>query len=281
VVSGVGTNGGGIELVGGGQSGGGNISALAAGGLTFGSFTGAVGSEAYSERARIDASGRLGVATATPTGWFTAGAGTTAIAPIVLTSGTNLTSAAAGAMEYDGTQLYYTIDTSSGRAAVPAEQHFALTAAGGSITTIANFFGTTSNPSLVSGAYYEMDIYLFYTTAVATGAVTWTLTNSAAPTNMSVYYEMSPITGIVAPPGTATALVGQSVTVTAAAYTVTTGTLSIASHYARFKIWLLNSTGTSLKIQATTTSTQTLTPIVGSRWFAKRVSTANVGTFSA
>ena len=65
VISGAGTNGGGIELAG-STSGGGNIAGLTAGGLVFGTFTGAVGAETYTEAARINSSGQLGVATATP-----------------------------------------------------------------------------------------------------------------------------------------------------------------------------------------------------------------------
>jgi len=65
VISGAGTNGGGIELAGSG-SGGGNIAGLTAGGLVFGSFTGAVGSEVYTETARINSSGQLGLGTPSP-----------------------------------------------------------------------------------------------------------------------------------------------------------------------------------------------------------------------
>jgi hypothetical protein len=39
---------------------------------------------------------------------YTAGAGTATVAPLKLTSGTNLTTAAAGSMEYDGASLYFT-----------------------------------------------------------------------------------------------------------------------------------------------------------------------------
>lgn len=43
-----------------------------------------------------------------PTAHVNIAAGTTAIAPFLLTSGTNLTTAVAGSMEYDGTNLYFT-----------------------------------------------------------------------------------------------------------------------------------------------------------------------------
>lgn len=52
---------------------------------------------------------------------FTPEAGTTAIAPVVFTSGTNLTTAAAGAQEFDGTCFYATAAASS-RQVVDCEQ---------------------------------------------------------------------------------------------------------------------------------------------------------------
>jgi microcystin-dependent protein len=207
-------------------------------------------------------------------------AGTTSLAPLQFTSGTNLTSAAAGAEEFDGVQFYATVDTSSGRGAIPVEQYVHLTASGGAISTIANFFGTTSNISLVASAYYVIDIEVFFTVTTGTQTVTWTLTNSAAPTSQNIDFEMSPVTGIVAPPGTATMLRGQIIGDTTAAKTITTAGLSAANHYARFRIWLQNSTGTSLKIQATS-SANSITPLTGSMWRCRRISPNNIGTFAA
>lgn len=206
-------------------------------------------------------------------------AGTTSISPLTFQSGTNLTSATAGACEYDGVQFYQTIDTSSGRGALPIEQYFHLTANGSAITTIANVFGANSNISLVANAYYIIDAYMWFVTT-GTGATTYTLTNNAAPTSQNILYEMSPVTGVVAPPGTATMLVGQILNDTTAAKTIVTGSLSAATHYVHIKIWLKNGTGTNLKIQATAASTNT-TPQIGSFWHARRISPNNIGTFAA
>ena len=84
---------------------------------------------------------------------------------------------------------------------------YAWTTPGGTISTIANYFGATSNISLVANAYYYVEIICFFLNTTS-GTVTWTLNNSAAPTSQNVYFQMSPVTGLVAPPGTATDLEG-------------------------------------------------------------------------
>lgn len=208
------------------------------------------------------------------------GAGTTASPPLDIAAGTNLTTPAAGAVEYDGAAFYATTDTSGGRGFLPTTQTFFLTANGANISTIANFFGATSNISLVANAFYDIEIVLICTKNTA-GTITWTLTNSAAPTQMVVDYEMSPVTGIVAPPGTATMLRGQAVNVTAAAYTVATASITNnVSVFARFRLLLRNGNGTSLQIRATA-GAGTITPLAGSRWFCRRLPGANTGTFAA
>ena len=60
-------SGGGTEWVF-NNSGGGNVSALSAGGLSFSTFTGAVGSEAYTQRMLINNLGNVGIGTATVVG---------------------------------------------------------------------------------------------------------------------------------------------------------------------------------------------------------------------
>lgn len=185
-----------------------------------------------------------------------------------------------------GNSIIYCIDTQAqilnGSMAgfIPVEQAFYLAAAGGTISSIANYFGATSNVPLVSGGIYEIEFIMFFLKTTA-GTVTWTLTNSTAPTSQNIVYEMSPITGVVVPPGTATELSGQILNDATAAKTIVTGTLSDAvNHYVRIKIFLKNSTGTSLKIQATC-SAGTITPGIGSYWIAKKLPTTNAGTFAA
>jgi len=70
VVQGIGTNGGGIEISG-GASGGTLEQGLNGGGMTWSTYSGAVGSESYSERVRLTSSGNLLINTNTaPSGSF-------------------------------------------------------------------------------------------------------------------------------------------------------------------------------------------------------------------
>ena len=211
---------------------------------------------------------------------ITAPASTTAIANLNTPSGVLKTTPVAGDHDYDGAASYITNNTTNGRGFIPVTNYFRLTAAGGTVSTIANYFGANSNIPLVASAFYEIDINAWFLVSTA-GTVVWTLTNSAAPTSQSIYYEMSPATGIVAPPGTATALVGQIRNdATATLALSATGALSDASsQYMHMKIWLSNGAGTSLKIQATK-SAGTITPGIGSYWMARQLPAASTGNFA-
>jgi hypothetical protein len=215
------------------------------------------------------------------TGVITTPASTTTVANLNTPAGALKTTPIAGDHDYDGAASYITNDTTSGRGFIPVTQYQRLTAAGSTISTIANYFGTTSNISLVASAFYEIEITAFFLNTTS-GTVVWTLTNSAAPTKQNIIYEMSPVTGIVAPPGTATMLSGQVMNDTTATLALpATGALTTAvNHYMRMKIWLQNGTGTSLKIQATK-SAGTITPGIGSYWTCKRLPSTSIGNFAA
>lgn len=213
--------------------------------------------------------------------YITTAAGTTSVAPAMFTGGTNLTTAAAGAFENDAIAPYFTTNTSDGRGHIPTRQHFRLTANGAAFNTISNFFGTTSNIVLVASAYYMIEVVLLFTKTTAE-TVTVTLTNSAAPTSQNISWEQSPITGIVAPPGSATDLFGIIAGGTTAATAITTGSLTTGvTHWIRMRIDLKNGTGTSLKIQAACTTASGITPLLGSYWTSTRLPTGNTGAFAA
>jgi hypothetical protein len=59
-------------------------------------------------------SGKVGIGTTTPTSWLQLAAGTTSVAPLGLTSGSLLTTTAAGKVEFLGDDYYATISTGAG-----------------------------------------------------------------------------------------------------------------------------------------------------------------------
>jgi hypothetical protein len=83
-------------------------------------------------------------------------AGTTTLAPILLTSGTNLTSATAGAIEYDGKVVYGT-PVGTQRGIVPTQQYYRLDAAyaGSNATGAQSLFGV--GVTLVGSTVYEIE----------------------------------------------------------------------------------------------------------------------------
>jgi hypothetical protein len=235
----------------------------------------------------VYASGSVGIGFTNPTAnvHIKAGTATASTAPLKFTSGTNLTTAEAGTIEYDGTSFFATANTGDGRGYHPTVSSFKLTSNGTGITTTltgTNYFGTNSNISLTASGIYDIEIFLVYSKTTATTAI-WNLVFNASPTIYNVYYEMSPVTGVVAPPGTTTMLVGQAPAQTAATYTVTTAALTTGvNHYAKFKLFVVcSATTTNMKINAFNGTAGTITPLAGSYWTATRLPTNNVGTYIA
>jgi hypothetical protein len=113
----------------------------------------------------------------------TIGAGTASVPPLFFTSGTNLTSAAAGAFEYDGDRFYGTTDTTGGQGYIPTTQIYRMTSSSGSITSGTNFFVLSGNSaaSLVANAWYEVDATFYFTKNTA-GTVQIQMSFSSAMT---------------------------------------------------------------------------------------------------
>lgn len=207
-------------------------------------------------------------------------AGTTAIAPYTMTSGTNLTSAAAGAFEYDGANFYQTIDTTNGRAAVNVDQIFRLTANGSGITTIADFFGTNDGIPTVLNGVYDITWHCYWVhTTTGTGTITWTIVSTQTLTNMCAEYVQCPVggigtvgtmqtAGVVAQTGTSTAL------------PVTGTNTAIANHYAKVHAIVECATAGNIRLRMTA-SAGTATPSRDSYFIVRRLPAGNAGTFVA
>lgn len=202
--------------------------------------------------------------------------GTASSAPLIFTSGTNLTTAAAGALEYDGSFFYATPDTTSGRGQIVTQRTFRLTSNGSNIgSSIADFFSSSSSINLVASSVYKIKFHAYFTKNTA-GTATWTLTASSSPTLISGYYTGSPATGIGA--GTPiTGYTGSQGSATAAFGA--TGSLSTGvNHSYVFEVEVVTNAATTFRLQLTQ-SAGTATPLAGSYYTVERISTS-AGTFS-
>jgi hypothetical protein len=205
-------------------------------------------------------------------------AGTTALAPLDFTAGALLTSPVEGAMEFDGTAFYTTDDVTDGRGYLASIHYFRLTADGGAITTIANFFGATSGMALDAGVFYEIEANLYFTKTTA-GTATFTMTFSNGPTNNNANYVGTPVGG-VGTAGTAQTAALVKSTATAGALPAT-GTLTTAVNhqYTLRAMFQANaSTGGTLNFQVTS-SAGSITPLTGSYYKLTRLPAANTGAF--
>jgi hypothetical protein len=116
-------------------------------------------------------------------------AGTTTISPILIPSGTNLTTATAGAIEYDGKVIYATPQGTQ-RGVVPGMQFFRLNAdlAGANATGAQSLFGV--GVTLSASTVYEFEIvFAFSKTAGATSHTIALGFGGTATINNIGYYE--------------------------------------------------------------------------------------------
>lgn len=132
-------------------------------------------------------------------------AGTTAIAPVNLTSGTNLTTAAAGAYEYDGKALYFT-SVASSRQVVNAEQFTSIISdtAGSNVNTAQNIFGTTEDVLTVAASTsYAFEAVYFITRAAGTTSHTTSILFGGSATFTSIGY-LAAVSNVAGTPPTVT-----------------------------------------------------------------------------
>lgn len=231
-------------------------------------------------RITVDSAGNVGIGLAgsTATAFLHLAAGGTAAStsPLKLTSGSVLTTPEAGATEYDGSALYFTSTTATGRGQVIAQQVFRLTSNGSAVgPAIADYFGATSSINLAANSVYEVEYCLYFTKTTA-GTATFTLTASSAPTAMFGYYIGSPATGV----GSGAPQTGYSASqaATTAALPATASLTTAVNHEYNIRTRIITNAATTFKVQITS-SAGTATPLAGSFYRVRRVS-STTGTFS-
>lgn len=118
-------------------------------------------------------------------------AGGTAVAPLKFTSGTNLTTQTAGALEYDGNAIYATAGA-SGRSVANGSHYTVSPRALGTGTTIQNLFATGAGTlALAANTTYEYEALLKISIVWASGSLNSAITmlTGAATTAHSATFD--------------------------------------------------------------------------------------------
>jgi hypothetical protein len=125
---------------------------------------------------------------ATVAGQLNLAAGTTTIAPLDFTAGTNLTTATAGAMEYDGKVIYATPQGTQ-RGVVPGAQFFRLNSdlAGANVNTAQNVFGV--GVTLSASTVYAFEYVVVFSKSAGTTSHTFGLGFGGTATLNNIAYQ--------------------------------------------------------------------------------------------
>lgn len=152
-------------------------------------------------------------------------AGTTSVAPLDFTSGTNLTTALAGAIEYDG-KVFYGTPQSTQRGVIPGAQFFRLNSdlAGSNATGVQSIFGVGVTLSASTVYVFETQFTLAKTAGTTSHTLDLSFGGTATLNNIN-WWATYVNTNAAAPTGTtantATSNVASAVTVMGAVTTAT------------------------------------------------------------
>jgi hypothetical protein len=121
---------------------------------------------------------------------LTLAAGTASLAPEVFTSGTNLTSAIAGAVEYDG-KVFYGTPQGTQRGVIPGQQFYRLNAdfVGTTAATAQNLFGV--GVTLSSSTVYAFEIEVGMIKTAGATSHTLSLSFAGAATLNNIFYTVA------------------------------------------------------------------------------------------
>jgi hypothetical protein len=224
---------------------------------------------------------KINVPSNTFTGTIITAAGTLTAPPLQFTSGTLLTTPVAGAMEYDGTNIYITSTTVSGRGIIPATQQYILSSAGSALpATVSNFFGANSAISLSAATTYEIECFCYFLKTTA-GTLTWSVVFSSATVAAHSYLEFTPVSGFTTT--AASAAMGTSEVTQQSTINLTHGTTasltSAVYHIAKFNIRVVTNAACNFRLNITQ-SAGTITPQAGSYYTVRKI-VSNAGTFVA
>jgi hypothetical protein len=199
--------------------------------------------------------------------------GTTTLAPLTFTSGTNLTTPVQGAHEFDGASLYITGNTStgSGRQIINASQVTQL-ATSASVASGEQFFTSTVRPELISGHLYKFQYKLIFTKSTA-GTVTVSFSNSAT-SNFTVFDANMQLIQINN--GTTANYNAYAAAATTATFQASFSLLDATTYVANIEGDIIPSANMRLQLLVTD-SAGTVTSLLGSNFVFTDFGTTNIG----
>lgn len=228
-------------------------------------------------------SGNLGIGTTISLAALDIRGGTSTLAPLLVRSGTVLTSATAGTIEYDGTVFYGTTSVTHGRGYQQTSHIYRLAVDGSAISTIANVYGASSGITLAANRVYEVEYHVYFTKTTA-GTVTFTLVFGGTSTSIqriTATYIGSPISGIaLGTPQIASYL--YTVGAGATSFPLPgTGTLTTGvNHYYTIKVLIENGASPGTFSLQAAASAGSITPLRGSYYKATVLPSTNTGIFA-
>ena len=206
--------------------------------------------------------------------------GTTSLAPIDFQTGTNLTTAAQGSLEFDGNLLYITGNTTTGTGrGVILSPQFNTLAAGASVASGASFFTATKRPALLAGHVYHFKYFLKFAKATP-GTVTFSFSNTATTTLNLNATAILQTQGASFTSGTNANII--NINATAATTTTSAASFSIGNN-ANMAVYIegtvIPTANTRLDL-LTTTSAGTVTSQLGSNYIFTDLGAANSGNIA-
>jgi hypothetical protein len=204
-------------------------------------------------------------------GFIAPTAGTTSTAPIQFSNGSLLTSANQGALEFDGSMLYVTGNTSTGngRQIINGSQ-VAQLATSATVANGGQFFTSTVRPYLNASNLYKFSYLCVFTTT--TQSITFSFSNSAGVnfTNLNATYK-------IIQHGYGTTSIGQ-IYATAATTTTQQASLSLTNgdaYMALIEGYVVASSAT--RLQLLVASTSGITSQLGSYFVVTDLGSGNIG----
>lgn len=229
--------------------------------------------------------GNVGIGVLNSNASFTLAPGTTSVAPMVFSQGVLCTSNVQGAIEYDGSALYTTMNTTSGRGELPPFYTYLITADRSSITggSTVDYFPANSSIQLEANSYYEFEAMCFFGLVGSSSTVIWSWNFSTTVTNVYGLYRGTGIGFTTSINNTSTFTgVAASRNSTDLLYAVTSGTMTGGRNQCvNLKGVVVTNTACNIRLRVRVTNSATSIVIYAGSYYTVKKISGTTGNFVA